>query len=154
MTERDELALENHRLLQEVNLQAADADRQVLQQFGLSPARYFALSHIAERGELTASDLCVLMLCDKANVTRLLDGLQQEGLVLRTRDTVDGRRTCVTLTEAGGVRWAAAHEAHRASVRQRLAPLSAEEQTKLNALLLEVKTGLTHYLTGLASDHP
>jgi len=152
MTERDKLALENHRLLQEVTLQAADADRQVLQQFGLSPARYFALSHIAEHSELTASNLCVLMLCDKANVTRLLDGLQQEGLVLRTQDTVDGRRTCVTLTEAGRMRWAAAHEARRASVRQRLAPLSVEEQTRLNALLLRVKTGLTHYLTGLASD--
>lgn len=104
------------------------------------------LKHLAERGPLTATDLCTLLLCDKANVTRLLDGLKREGLVKRTPDENDGRRTCITLTPSGETRLKEANEAYRASVINRFSGMSFQEKSTLNEILNRIKKALQEQL--------
>jgi DNA-binding MarR family transcriptional regulator len=59
--------------------------------------------HFAETGRLTQSDIGRRMGVTSSNVTRLIDGLEQEGLVRRTSDSSDRRVTYVELTAQGRV---------------------------------------------------
>ncbi len=138
----DDLPLENYMLIKGLFLLSDDGDRRLLQQFELSAARYDLLGNLAAHDSLTAADLCKLLLCDKANVTRLLDGLESDGLVRRAPDKADGRRTRVTLTAAGRRRWTEAHEAHQASIRDRFGRLSPEEASTLQQLLSRLEADL------------
>jgi DNA-binding MarR family transcriptional regulator len=146
MIERPDLTLQNYSLIQQVFLIDDDLDRRLLAAFNLSVSRFYLLKHLAERGPLSASDLCALLLCDKANVTRLLDGLEREGLVSRTPDERDGRRTRIALTSSGEVRLKEAAAAHQASVIQRFDALSNEEKSTLNELLGQIKKILQEQL--------
>lgn len=140
MTDQSDLGLQNYELIQQIFLLGDDLDRRQLLAFGLSVSRFNLLRHLEKRGRLTATDLCQLLLCDKANVTRLLDGLEREGLVRRTPDNADGRRAYVTLTLAGQTRLKEANEAYQASVLNRFNGFSSQEKLTLNELLGLLKT--------------
>ncbi len=86
------------------------------------------------------------MLCDKANAARLLDGLEQEGLVGRQRDPGDGRRWFVALTPEGEARRRAADTARRAAIRERRAGLQEPDKARLIGLLRPLTAGLDEHL--------
>lgn len=134
------LAAQNYRLLSMLNLLGADGDQRLFQQYGLSAARFYLLGHLEAHGSLTATDLCHLLLCDKANVTRLINGLEKEGLVIRQPDKTDGRRTFITSTVSGKKRWAQAAKAHQTLNQNRFKHLTAEESQVLEKLLARLKT--------------
>lgn len=145
-SQSDDLPLKNYMLIKALFLLSDDGDRRLLQQFELSTARFDLLGNLAAHESLTAADLCKLLLCDKANVTRLLDGLEADGLVKRTPDKADGRRTRVTLTAAGRRRWTEANDAHQASIQDRFGKLSLEESRTLQQLLKRLEVTLTEHL--------
>jgi len=134
------LAQHNYTLLNRLSLLGDDGDQQLFQQYGLSTARFYLLGHLEAHGSLTATDLCRLLLCDKANVTRLIDGLEQEGLVKRQPDKTDGRRTLITSTAAGKKRWGQAHQAHQALIESRFQAFTSEEAQTLMDLLGRLMT--------------
>ncbi len=142
MASPSDLSVNNYLLIKNLFLLSDDGDRRLLQSFDLSTARFNLLEQLAASESLTAADLCQRLLCDKANVTRLLDGLEGDGLVKRTPDKADGRRTRVTLTAAGRRRWTEAHEAHQASIRERFGRLSLEEASTLQQLLSRLEADL------------
>jgi DNA-binding MarR family transcriptional regulator len=146
MTETPDLMLQNYSLIQQIFLLGDDLDRRLLAGFDLSVSRFNLLKHLADRGPLTATNLCTLLLCDKANVTRLLDGLEREGLVKRTPDENDGRRTCITLTPTGETRLQEANAAYKASVINRFSGLSLSDKSSLNETLNQIKTTLQEQL--------
>ena len=135
MTDQSDLGFQNYDLIQQIFLLGDDLDRRQLLAFGLSVSRFNLLRHLEKHGRLTATDLCQLLLCDKANVTSLLDGLEREDLVRRTPDDSDGRRTYVTLTLAGETHLKEANDAYQASVLNRFICLSSQEKLTLNELL-------------------
>jgi MarR family transcriptional regulator, 2-MHQ and catechol-resistance regulon repressor len=141
-----EIGLQNYSLIQQIFLLGDDLDRRLLAGFGLSVSRFNLLRHLAENGPLTATDLCRKLLCDKANVTRLLAGLEQDGLVRREPDAADGRRAVVTLTPAGRQRLDTANAAYQASVLQRAAGFTTQEKLTLNELLALLKAALEEQL--------
>lgn len=134
------LASQNYRLLNMVSLVGEDGDQRLFQKFGLSAARFYLLGHLEARGPLTATELCRLLLCDKANATRLIDGLEQEGLVKRQPDKADGRRILVTSTALGKKRWGQAYQAHQALNEARFKGLTPEESQTLMNLLERLMT--------------
>lgn len=100
-------------LLKEIFLILDDGDRQLLGQFDLSPSRYCALVHLGESPGLSVSELSELMLCDKSNATRIVRGLEDDGLAIRRPHETDGRAIRLYLSEAGDTlrrRAATAHE--------------------------------------------
>jgi len=149
MNETSDLVLQNYSLIQQIFILGDDLDRRLLAAFNLSVSRFNLLKHLADRGSLTATNLCVLLLCDKANVTRLLDGLEREGLVKRTPDQYDGRRTSVTLTPSGETRLQEANSAYAASVIDRFSGLAFQDQSTLNETLNQIKNALQEHLLNL-----
>jgi DNA-binding MarR family transcriptional regulator len=92
---------EIYTLLNEIYLIIDDGDRRVLSQFNLTPPRYYALVHLGDRPGMSLSDLSNLMLCDKSNATRIIKGLEAEGLVYRLPHETDGRTIRLFLSQTG-----------------------------------------------------
>jgi DNA-binding MarR family transcriptional regulator len=87
--------------------------------FELTPEQWFVLNKLRHRDGQSQVELCDSLLDDRPNLTRILAGLEQRGLVLRTDDPADARRKLVYLTEAG----TALHDAFSAKVHQTRADL-------------------------------
>lgn len=142
----DHPAYNLYTLFKEIFLLLDNSDRRLLQSFDLSTARFNALSHLAKHGDLSPSDLRTLLLCDKANVTRLLDGMERAGLVKRTQDKSDGRRTHITPSPDGEKLWHEAKQTHSTYISSRFECLSLEEQQTLRELLDRLKATLQQQL--------
>jgi DNA-binding MarR family transcriptional regulator len=88
-------------LLKEIFLILDDGDRQLLSQFELTPSRYYALVHLGDKPGLSLSELSKLMLCDKSNATRIVRGLEKDGLAMRRPHESDRRAIRLFLSEEG-----------------------------------------------------
>jgi DNA-binding MarR family transcriptional regulator len=77
--------------------------RRLRQQGGaeLSPSLSAALATIARQGPLTPSELAAAERIQRPTATRLLARLEEEGLVTKTADPVDGRVRRVAVSPAG-----------------------------------------------------
>jgi len=88
-------------LLKEIFLILDDGDRQLLSHFDLTPSRYYALVHLGNNPGLSLSELSHLMLCDKSNATRIVRGLEKDGLAIRRPHESDRRAIRLFLSEQG-----------------------------------------------------
>lgn len=89
-------------LLREVLLTYRQLLRQLAVETGLSGAQFEVLRELAlADGRSTVSALARGLGVDPAAISRLIAGLERDGLVARTRDERDGRRQPVVLTEEG-----------------------------------------------------
>lgn len=87
--------------LKETFLLLDDGDRHLLNEYNLSPSRFFAMVHISEKPGLSSSELSDRLLCDKSNVTRIVRGLEQQGFIERHPHETDGRTLRLYLTTKG-----------------------------------------------------
>ncbi|MEW6583044.1 MAG: MarR family transcriptional regulator [Actinomycetota bacterium] len=60
-----------------------------------------ALSELADRGAMTASELCRVLGLEKSTVSRLVGQLERRGWVVRERCAEDARRSPMELTAEG-----------------------------------------------------
>ena len=72
-----------------------------LERFGLSGMQFAVLKHLAEGAAETAADLCRYLHYDTGAMTRILDRLEQKGLVRRERCREDRRVVFLRLTAGG-----------------------------------------------------
>ena len=93
------------------------------------------LNHLAETGPVSQQELGAALRINPSNLVGLLDSLEADGLLVRTRDRADRRRHLVELTVAGRRRLAKAWHAAAATERELLAPLSAAEREQLHLSL-------------------
>lgn len=70
-------------------------------ELGLSVPHFFILMRLHEEDGRIQGDLVDPTMDDRANITRLVGGLVERGLVVRHRDEEDRRRQRVFLTAAG-----------------------------------------------------
>ena len=111
---------------------------------GVNLRGYWALEAIASKGALAQSDLSTILSIDRSDMVRLVDALESDGLVSRTRDAKDRRRQLVSLTKEGKELRSSLHR----SVRR-------AERTVLRDFPLELHEGLAPLLDGpLAADQP
>jgi DNA-binding MarR family transcriptional regulator len=68
---------------------------------------------------LRMAELADSVLLSRSGVTRLVDRLEREGLIVRDTCTSDGRGLFAVLTDAGGAMLARARPTHLAGVRER-----------------------------------
>lgn len=69
--------------------------------FGLNAMQYAALKHLADGIARTAADLCRHMYYDTGSMTRILDRLEEKGLVRRERCREDRRVVFLRVAPAG-----------------------------------------------------
>src|SRR5579884_4056022 len=62
-----------------------------LEPFGLTGAQFAVLKHVADGMADTAADLCRTMHYDTGSMTRMLDRLEEKGVLRRERCTQDRR---------------------------------------------------------------
>jgi DNA-binding MarR family transcriptional regulator len=66
------------------------------------PLRFTALSLLVRRGgSLTPTELAKLMLRSKHSITNIIDGLENEGYIIRDRDDQDRRVVNIKITSDG-----------------------------------------------------
>lgn len=97
MNEKEQL----YNLLKETFILLDDGDRRLFGTYKLTPPRFYALTHINEEPGLSSSKLSERLLCDKSNVTRIVKGLESEGLIIRKPHETDGRALRLYLTDSG-----------------------------------------------------
>ena len=89
-------------LVSKVFIHLDDSDRQLMRKFGLTVTQYWALVHLHDNEGRSLSELANLLICDKSNVTSVVDKLEETGLAERKRGKAGDRRyTRVVLTEEG-----------------------------------------------------
>ena len=71
------------------------------QGMGITGAQWVILMRIARGCATTAAELCRFGHCDTGSMTRMLDRLEEKGLIRRVPSSRDRRITHLELTEAG-----------------------------------------------------
>jgi DNA-binding MarR family transcriptional regulator len=101
----------------------------------ITPTRWAALAKLYEEGPTTQNRLGRLTAMDAATIKGVVDRLTKRHLIETCADPDDGRRRVVALSEAGRA-LVEGSLAHAATITRRtLAPLNAQEQASLLALL-------------------
>ena len=83
-------------------LELDEGERELMKHFGLTLTQYWALVHLKNEEGRTLSELADLLICDKSNVTSLVDRLEKSGLAERKSGKNGDRRYIrVVLTPQG-----------------------------------------------------
>lgn len=134
-------------LLKEIYLIIDDGDRRLLSNYNLTPSRYYALVHLGNNPGMSLSELSDLMLCDKSNATRIIKGLEAEGLVTRRPHETDGRAIRLYLSDTGLQLKEKASDAHQSYNKYRFAELAHVEEDILAHRLNQLKSSLRQDLS-------
>ena len=112
-------------------------DAELQAQRGLSMRWYDVLVQLEEAGEgIGMTELANRILSSKSGLTRVVDRMEEEGLVRRERPPGDRRAVHVVLTPAGEDALAAARVVHRHGIQEHFVQLLAERDLKALAKAL------------------
>jgi DNA-binding MarR family transcriptional regulator len=109
---------------------------------GHSPLEVELLRAIVEAGEIRSSDLANQLFVTKTSISRYVNGMLDEGLLIQRRDPSDGRATLLRVS-ASGRREFEEREARRSAVIQELCEDWPEKDvTELTTLLKRLNDGV------------
>jgi DNA-binding MarR family transcriptional regulator len=106
-----------------------------LEPLGVTGTQYGVLKHIADSSAGTAADLCRINHYDTGSMTRLLDKLEEKGLLRRERCAQDRRVVYLKLTSAGRALLPKLREVGIRVINRQLAGFSAAEVDDLKRYL-------------------
>ena len=111
--------------------------------FGLSPSTFNVLMILRQHPEGCAmSAMSGLLLVSRANITGLIDSLEERGLVQRTPCPGDRRSKVGRLTDAGRQLLESLLPDHYTYLRSMLAEVPEEDKTQLTALLMRMRSAM------------
>ena len=117
------------------------AARRMRQEAGteLSASNVSALSAVEMHGPLTPSELADFERIKRPTATRILRGLEEEGLVQRTPDPKDGRSALISITGDGRERLRRVRQRKNAYLARRMRELGPDDVAALEraAAILE-----------------
>jgi MarR family 2-MHQ and catechol resistance regulon transcriptional repressor len=144
------LPQQQYRMIHNVYVLLDDGDRRVLSPFGLSLPQYRVLKALdLEKGQRLTT-LSERLLRAKSTITRIVDQLEQDGLVRRLSDVEDRRAQRVVLTPTGADLCNRASAAHEQALARRLnLALDSEEQSQFHILLTKLRNSLVESLPHL-----
>ncbi len=108
---------------------------------GLHLHHYAVLACIAEFAPLSQQQVCERLAIDRADMVTVLDHLQAQELVSRTRDAADRRRHILAVTPRGRDKLAEADEIVAEVTGEFFATLTADEVATLTSLARRVLAG-------------
>ena len=126
------------RLINRVRVELMDAMDRELARFDISAPQLIVLASVANREADSASRLCRNISYDPGAMTRMIDRLEQKGLIRRVPNPEDRRATNLELTTAGKVLFPQLLEAKEAVQKQFLRGFSADDVATLERLLNRV----------------
>src|SRR5262249_49363162 len=113
---------------------------------GLSPSTFNVLMILRQHPEgCPMSAMSGLLLVSRANITGLVDSLEERGLVQRTASQSDRRSKVGTLTESGRKLLEKILPDHYVYVRSMLAELTQEDKMKLTSLLSQMRRTMLQF---------
>jgi DNA-binding MarR family transcriptional regulator len=135
----DELAvLSKHgiiRLINRVRIELIDAMDRELAQFDITAPQLIVLASVANREADSASQLCKSISYDPGAMTRMIDRLEQKGLVRRVARPDDRRAMTLEMTAAGRALFPKLLQAKEAVQAQFLRGFGKDEVATLEKLL-------------------
>lgn len=108
---------------------------EVVRASGLRVPEWRVLASLASLDELTVSELARITLYDQPRLTKILNQMVADGLVLRAGDPLDRRRVVISMTPAGRARVSPLVRAAIFHEERILAELSARERAALKMIL-------------------
>lgn len=96
-----QVKFELYESLKSIFLHIDNHEKAFLARFGLNVPRFYVLMHVEKNPGINYILLSDLLLCTKSNTTRVVRGMQTEGLINREVDPNDRRSYKLTLIEAG-----------------------------------------------------
>ncbi|MHB8565807.1 MAG: MarR family winged helix-turn-helix transcriptional regulator [Nitrososphaerales archaeon] len=115
-----------------------------LRHYGLTPPQYSVLRTIgrSQNGFLPMNEIGKEMIVTFANITTIVDNLEERRLVRRIRDTDDRRIVYVELTSGGSRLFAKIYKAHRKQVAMLMQALSDEELETVRKLTIKIRDNI------------
>jgi MarR family transcriptional regulator, transcriptional regulator for hemolysin len=123
-----------------------------LAEVGGSMPMWFILTNLKGEEWRTQLELARALHIEGPTLTRHIDGLEEEGLVVRRRDANDRRAVSVELTDAGRAKHAELLRAVQTFNRRLLAGLSPEEIGELRTLLGKLEQNVRAHAGARESD--
>lgn len=102
---------------------------------GLSISQFGILEALYHLGPMYQKDIGRKILKSAGNITMVIDNLEKQKLVVRTRSTEDRRFYQVSLTNKGEKLIAAIFPPHSRRIKNRMSVLTIDEQKMLGGLL-------------------
>jgi len=128
-----------------------------LQAFGVTAAQFKVLIIVAQFGVDTPAELCRYLALDSGSMTRMLDRLEQKGLLVRKRCPEDRRQVRLALSEEGNKLADQLPQIGAAAMNELLEVLAPDELASLESLLTKVLLAagdsLTALRVGVANEH-
>ena len=140
-TDEERLALD---VFIKLHRACASVDRQVnspLREAGLTPIQFGVLDTLVHAGPLPISIIAAKNLCSQNSLSTVIDTLERQRLVQRTRDDKDRRVVTISLTESGKIAYESVWPEHLASIVSTLSHLEVAERQTLNDLLRKLGRG-------------
>ncbi len=110
--------------------------------FGMTEPQFSVFECLGHLGPLTLGELSRKQLVSGGNITCVIDNLEGEGLVERTRNPDDRRTIVARLTPKGEKMFGEIFHLHAAHVARLASVLTEQEQDDLSALLKKLGLGL------------
>jgi DNA-binding MarR family transcriptional regulator len=121
----------------------------VLAPFDCQPPAWRLLSILHEEDGRSISYLAEVGVVERSNLGRLIDDLEQKGLVTRDRHSVDKRQTLVFLSSAGRSLFRRSLPSVLEYYSRLLADISQSELETLMSLLARIKNNVSAPLGGI-----
>lgn len=119
--------------------------RAFLQKKGLTLPRFWALLNLARRERTTMGELQERLLISPGSVTTLVDGLVNDGLVIRERSEEDRRLVLLVLSPSGAEILEDVMSFRRALLQEALSA-AGEEELDLTGAMIEALEKVHDYL--------
>lgn len=113
--------------LKAIFLHIDNHEKAFLSRYNLSIPRFYALLHIYNHPGINYIELSDLMLCTKSNTTRVVQGMQKDGLVLRKAHPADRRSFQLSLSKSGSLLFQEVYPEYLALVDRLMSLFSDEE---------------------------
>jgi DNA-binding MarR family transcriptional regulator len=129
--------------LKSIFLHIDNHEKVFLARFGLNIPRFFVLVHLENNPGINYIDLSDLLLCTKSNTTRVVRGMQKDGLINREVDPRDRRSYQLTLTKAGHDLYNRVYPEYQDLVRGLMSMLDQEKLETYLRSSFEIENTLT-----------
>lgn len=114
-------------------IQFRDRDRACC--YGISVSQCHALKGVVEAGALTINELAAHLYLDKSTASRIANGLVAKGLLLRQRDSEDGRVVNLVASDSGRCLCAKIEDDLSVEYAELMADLAPDVQAAMPELL-------------------
>ena len=116
--------------------------QEVLKDYGVAPGQFAPLVMLFEQDGLTQAELCRRINVEKPTMANTLQRMERDGLIKRTEDEADKRRSLVHLTPRAREMQAKVMESARAVSNQTVKGLSVGDQDDMFRLVARMVENL------------